>query len=122
MLRMKLPWTFVFAVIVFASAFILVPMNYADAQRGRISLIRDAEIEALIQDYTRPLMKVVGLRPGSVQIHIVNDQSFNAFVSGRGMFIHTGLLLHSKTPGEVIGVIAHELGHIVGGHQIRQRE
>ena len=93
-----------------------------DAQRRGPSLVRDAEIEALVKDYARPLMKAAGLRRGSVAFYIVNDSSFNAFVSGRGMFINTGLLLQAETPGEVIGVIAHELGHIVGAHQIRLRQ
>ena len=92
------------------------------AKKRGLSLIRDAEIEALIKDYAAPLMKAAGLRRGSVNFHVVNDSSFNAFVSGRGMFINTGLLLRSETPGEVIGVIAHELGHIIGGHQIRLRQ
>ncbi|MGI9364143.1 MAG: M48 family metalloprotease [Rhizobiaceae bacterium] len=94
----------------------------AEAQRSGLSLVRDAEIEALVREYSNPLMKAAGLRPGSVQISLVNDSSFNAFVSGRGMFIHTGLLLQAEDPNEVIGVIAHELGHVVGGHQIRMRE
>ncbi|MEL6504643.1 MAG: M48 family metalloprotease [Pseudomonadota bacterium] len=94
----------------------------AMAQRRGISLVRDAEIEALIRDYARPLMRAGGLRRGSVQFRIVNDTSFNAFVSGRGMFINLGLLLRSGTPGEVIGVVAHELGHIIGGHQVRLQE
>ncbi len=96
--------------------------NQAHAQRGGISLIRDAEIEALLADYTVPLMRAAGLKTGSVTINIVNDESFNAFVSGSGLFVNTGLLLQAETPNEVIGVIAHELGHIVGGHQIRLRE
>ena len=94
----------------------------ADAQRRGISLVRDAEIEALVQDYARPLMRAAGLRPGSVRFALVNDNSFNAFVSGRTMFLNTGLLLRAERPGEAIGVIAHELGHIVGGHQLRLRE
>ena len=94
----------------------------SNAQRKGISVVRDAEIEALVKDYARPLMKAGGLRRGSVQFHIVNDNSFNAFVSGRGLFINAGLLLQSKTPGEAIGVIAHELGHLIGGHQARLAE
>ena len=94
----------------------------AEAQRRGLSLVRDAEIEALVREYARPLMKAANLRPGSVRFNIVNDNSFNAFVSGTSMFINTGLLLRSETPGEAIGVIAHELGHIVGGHQIRLRQ
>ncbi|MEP1264646.1 MAG: M48 family metalloprotease [Rhizobiaceae bacterium] len=94
----------------------------ADAQRRGLSFIRDAEIEALIRDMARPLMKAANLRAGSVRFHIVNDPNFNAFVSGRGMYLNTGLLLQAENPNEVIGVMAHELGHIIGGHQIRLRQ
>ncbi len=99
----------------------LLPQT-AQAQRRGISLIRDAEIEALVRDYARPLMKAAGLREGSVRFQIVNDGGFNAFVSGRGLYMNTGLLLQAEDPNEVIGVIAHELGHIIGGHQVRLRE
>ena len=99
--------------------FALATLAPAEARRGRISLIRDAEIESLIQAYARPLMKAAGLKRGSVRFLIANDPSFNAFVSGRNMVIHTGLLLQAETPNEVIGVIAHEIGHITGGHQVR---
>ena len=112
-------WSAIFVVLI---AMVLEFASPASAQRRGTSLIRDAEIEALVKDYARPLMKAAGLRRGSVSFYIVNDPSFNAFVSGKGMFINTGLLLQAETPGEVIGVIAHELGHIVGAHQIRLRQ
>ncbi|MFD0917543.1 M48 family metalloprotease [Pseudahrensia aquimaris] len=102
-----------------ALAFIALMIALTQSFAQRVPLVRDAEIEALIKDYARPLMKAAGLRPGSVRFFIVNDDSFNAFVSRGGMYLHTGLLLQSQTPGEVIGVIAHELGHITGGHEIR---
>ncbi len=112
------------ATVLFIVCFAAITVLPADAQsrRGGISLIRDAEIEALLADYTLPLMRAAGLKKGSVSINIVNDEAFNAFVSGSGLYIHTGLLLQAETPNEVIGVIAHEIGHIVGGHQIRLRE
>ncbi|MEO0546563.1 MAG: M48 family metalloprotease [Pseudomonadota bacterium] len=106
-------------VLVFALQTVLPPTAEA---RKRPSLVRDAEIEALLRDYSRPLLKAAGLSPTAIRFYIVNDPSFNAFVSGRGMFIHTGLLLQSETPNEVIGVLAHEIGHIIGGHQARLRE
>ena len=107
---------------VLALVIALTSITMASAQRRGISVVRDAEIEALVKDYARPLMKAAGLRQGSVAFHIVNSNEFNAFVTGRDMFIHTGLLLQSKTPNEVIGVIAHELGHIKGGHIVRLAE
>ena len=92
------------------------------AQSRRLSLVRDAEIEALLGDYLRPLMKAAGLKRGSVQLYLVNDSSFNAYVAGRGLYVNTGLLLQSEKPNQVIGVLAHELGHIIGGHQFRLSE
>lgn len=83
-------------------------------------LIRDSEIEALITDYATPIMRVAGLGSHNIHIHIVNDQSFNAFViDGQNMFIHTGAISKADTPNQLIGVIAHETGHISGGHLAR---
>jgi predicted Zn-dependent protease len=83
-------------------------------------LIRDAEIEALIADYAAPIMRVAGLGSHNINIHIINDQSFNAFViDGQNMFIHTGAIMKAETPNQLIGVIAHETGHISGGHLAR---
>ncbi len=95
------------------------PSGASAAKRKGLSLIRDAEIEALLHRYATPLFKAAGLRSGAVDIVIVNDPQFNAFVVGRRMFINTGALLEAETPNEIIGVIAHEIGHIVGGHQER---
>ena len=92
------------------------------AQKGKLSLIRDAEIEGLLRDYTQPLFKAAGLGKGAIDIYIVNDDSFNAFVTGRRMFINTGALKISESPNEIIGVLAHETGHIIGGHQNRLRD
>lgn len=83
-------------------------------------LIRDSEIEALITDYAAPVMRVAGLGAHNIHIHIINDQSFNAFViDGQNMFIHTGAIMKAETPNQLIGVIAHETGHISGGHLAR---
>ncbi|MEC7304320.1 MAG: M48 family peptidase, partial [Pseudomonadota bacterium] len=76
----------------------------ASAQ-GRLGLIRDTEIENTIRVYIAPLFEAAGLDPGSVSVHIVNDRNLNAFVAGgQKIFIHSGLLMETKTPGEVIGV------------------
>jgi predicted Zn-dependent protease len=81
-----------------------------------IPLVRDTETENLLKDYSRPIFKAAGL--GShVTMRIVKSESFNAFViDGLNVFINTGTLMQAKTPNEVIGVIAHETGHITGGH------
>ncbi|MBL8576106.1 MAG: M48 family metallopeptidase [Mesorhizobium sp.] len=90
--------------------------------QGRVPIVRDAEIEALVREYARPILKAAGLTKSGIDIILVNDPSFNAFVAGRRMFFNTGALLQSETPNEIIGVIAHEAGHIAGGHQERLRD
>lgn len=87
-----------------------------------VPVVRDAEIEALVRDYARPIFKAAGLANAGIQIVLVNDASFNAFVAGRRLFINTGALLQAETPNEIIGVIAHECGHLAGGHQQKLRD
>lgn len=94
------------------------------AQAQYISFIRDTEIENLLSDYAKPIFRAAGLGSGRVVMRIVRHDSFNAFVlDGKNVFIHTGALTQSETPNQVIGVIAHEAGHIAGGHlaQLRDR-
>lgn len=87
------------------------------------SLIRDAEIENTIRAYATPIFSAAGLDPEAVQIHLIKDDELNAFVAGgQRLFIYTGLLIAAEEPGEVIGVIAHEAGHIAGGHLARLQE
>ena len=87
----------------------------AQAQGRRI--IRDAEIENIIREYATPLLQVAGLNPRAVDVYLIDDPSLNAFVSGgQNLFIHTGLLMSSEDPLRIIGVLAHEIGHISGGH------
>ena len=86
-------------------------------------MIRDVEIENIIQEYATPVFEAAGLNPKSIKTYLVNDHRLNAFVAGgQNMFINTGLLLQADTPGQVIGVIAHETGHIAGGHLARTHE
>lgn len=87
-----------------------------------VPVVHDAEIEALMRDYARSILKVAGLSKSGVDIVLVNDRSFNAFVLGRRMFINIGAIMTAQTPNEIIGVIAHEAGHIAGGHQHRLRQ
>jgi predicted Zn-dependent protease len=95
----------------------------ANAQSNKISLIRDAEIENIIRAYSTPLFQAAGLNPDDVRIHLVNDRSLNAFVAGgQRLFINTGLILQSAHSGQLIGVIAHETGHISGGHLAKMEE
>src|SRR5262249_37854426 len=87
-----------------------------------LPLIRDVEIENLLKDYSRPIFKAAGLGAQNISMRIIRHDSFNAFVlDGHNVFINSGTLLQAKTPNEVIGVIAHETGHIVGGHMAALR-
>lgn len=81
-----------------------------------VPIVRDAETEALIQAYAEPIFKVAGLDGQSMQIFLVPDSRFNAFVADPSrMFINTGAILISETPDEVIGVLAHEAAHLAQG-------
>jgi predicted Zn-dependent protease len=110
------------AIALLVAQFLAGPISTANAQQQRIPVVRDAEIEALVREYARPILAAAGLSKSGVDIILVNDRAFNAFVAGRRMFINTGALLIAETPNEIIGVIAHEAGHIAGGHQERLRE
>ncbi|HEX8263504.1 MAG TPA: M48 family metalloprotease, partial [Allosphingosinicella sp.] len=84
------------------------------------SILRDAETESVFKEMSRPLIEAAGLRPENVQIVLIQDKSINAFVAGgQIVYIHSGLIAAADNANEVQGVIAHELGHITGGHIIR---
>ncbi len=105
------------------TVLLLAAIAFLPTQGSAQGLIRDAEIESLIADYSRPLLKAAGLQPERIGLHIVNDRNLNAFVTnGQNIFIHTGLILEAEEPNMVIGVIAHEIGHITGGHLARGAE
>ena len=83
------------------------------------SILRDAETEALFRDMSAPLIKAAGLEPGNVDIVLINDGSVNAFVAGgQAVYINSGLIGSADSANQVQGVIAHELGHVTGGHAI----
>lgn len=118
---MKLRLAFFLAPIVAAAA---AAPAAAQSRGAGLALIRDAEIEHTIRAYSSPIFQAAGLSAAKIRVHLVNDSRLNAFVAGgRHMFINTGLLMRAEHAGQVIGVIAHETGHIVGGHLVRlQRE
>src|ERR1700674_5546590 len=96
---------------------------HAQAGAPKINVIRDAETEELLRDYTRPILKAAGLAKQNIEVVIINDRAFNAFVAdGHRIFINLGALYESTTPNQIIGVLAHESGHIAGGHLARMRE
>lgn len=87
------------------------------------SILRDAETEALFADMSRPLIEAAGLDPKNVKIILINDKEINAFVAGsQAVYFHSGLIVAADNANEVQGVMAHELGHVTGGHIIRMGE
>jgi len=88
-----------------------------------LSLIRDAEIENTLRAFAYPLLQAGGLSPEALQVHIVNNKTLNAFVAnGQRLFVHTGLIIRAENANQLIGVIAHEVGHIAGGHLVQRYE
>lgn len=104
--------------LAFAAALFAAP-NAAHAQ----GMIRDAEIEDTLRVYTSPLLTAAGVAPDDVHLFIVQDNTLNAGVTGgQNILINTGLIIAAENPNEVIGVLAHETGHIAGGHLARSNE
>ena len=101
---------------------VVAPARAQDIPRG-VPIIRDTEIEQLLRDYSAPVLRTAGLAKQNVKVVMLNDRAFNAFVmDGRHIFINAGALFDAKTPNEIIGVFAHETGHLAGGHLQRLRE
>ncbi|MFT4121052.1 M48 family metalloprotease [Bradyrhizobium sp.] len=108
--------------LVTAAALALSPVPALAQQKGP-PVLRDTETEQLLREYTRPILRVAGLEKQNIQMVIINDGSFNAFVAdGRRIFVNYGAILQSETPNQLIGVLAHETGHLAGGHLAKLRE
>src|ERR1700704_5897815 len=107
-----------------AAALAFAPMSPALAQQQKgPPVIRDTESEQLLRDYTRPILRTAGLEKQNIQIVIINENVFNAFVAdGRRIFVNYGAMMQSETPNQIIGVLAHETGHLAGGHLAKMRE
>jgi predicted Zn-dependent protease len=85
-----------------------------------LRLLQDTETERALQSYEDPLAKAAGLEPGAVRMYIVDDGSVNAFVAeGQNIFVQTGIILYVHNRNELVGVLAHETGHIKAGHLTR---
>jgi len=101
----------------------LASVRAEDHENKGPPVLRDTETEQLLREYTRPILRVAGLEKQNIQMVIINDPSFNAFVAdGRRIFVNYGAILKSETPNQVIGVLAHETGHLAGGHLAKLRE
>jgi predicted Zn-dependent protease len=86
-------------------------------------LLRDAEIESDIKTIAAPVWRAAGLVPGDVAIYMIDDRQLNSFVAGgQAIFLNTGLILRAQNVNQLMGVIAHETGHIAGGHILRTKE
>jgi predicted Zn-dependent protease len=95
----------------------------AQEAEGGPSVLRDSETELLFKDISRPLIQAAGLDPNSVRVVLLNDPEINAFVAtGQTVYIQTGLIQAVDNVNQLQGVIAHELGHVAGGHSIRLQE
>ncbi|HEY4774834.1 MAG TPA: M48 family metalloprotease [Xanthobacteraceae bacterium] len=93
-----------------------------DPMRG-LPIVRDAEIEQLLREYTRPILRAAGLANQNIHPVIISERTFNAFVvDGRRIFVNAGALTEAQTPNQIIGVLAHEIGHIAGGHLAKMRQ
>src|SRR3982074_834430 len=105
-------------------AWATAPMPAALAQEKKgPPILRDTEAEQLLRDYTRPILRTAGLEKQNIQIVILNEGGFNAFVAdGRRIFVNYGAMMQSETPNQIIGVLAHETGHLAGGHLAKMRE
>jgi predicted Zn-dependent protease len=106
-----------------AASLIAVHSGEALAQQGKLPVLRDAETEELLRDYMRPILKAAGLAQQNIEVVIINSKEFNAFVvDARRIFVNYGAIYDSTTPNQIIGVLAHETGHIAGGHLARLRD
>merc|ERR1711991_301158 len=85
--------------------------------------IRDTEIENILYSWTNPILKIAGLEENNLKIHIIADKNINAFVTdGKNMFLNTGLIIKAGSASGLIGVIAHEIGHIKAGHIVKMKQ
>lgn len=107
-------------VLIASLAAMMCGMHRAQAAA---TAIRDTEIENDIRTLASPIWRAAGLTPSDVGVYLIDDNQLNSFVAGgQAIFINTGLVLRAETPNQLIGVIAHETGHIVGGHVLRAKE
>lgn len=112
----KLISSFLFAIV-----FSLSLASTVQSKTKRF--IIDAEIQSHILELAQPILEVAGLPKNSVKIYIIEDDTIGAFVmKGRKLFLHTGLLIKTQTPAQLLGVLAHEIAHIAAGHLIRRSQ
>ncbi len=117
-IRAKIPSSVftVLSAVAIATVAVVAPANAGSG-------IRDAEIEKTLREYGEPIWKAAGLDPKAIHVYIINDPSINAFVAGgQNIFMNTGTIMELDSPAQLKGIIAHETGHIAGGHLARGPE
>jgi predicted Zn-dependent protease len=109
-------------IILLLVCILATPPALAERKRD-MNILRDAETESWLRDLAAPVWKEAGIPRDSINLVLVNNNEVNAFVAGgMNIFLYTGLLKTAKSPDEILGVIAHETGHIAGGHLLRGQE
>lgn len=109
------------AKILLVSSLLMVGFIKDSVAAGGI--VRDEEIEATLDIYAEPLLEAAGIPPSSVEIILIDQDELNAFVAGgMNIFIYTGLIMETETPEALMGIMAHEIGHIAGGHLVRTHQ
>jgi len=110
-------------IIAIASVVVVAAVAFSQPATAGDTIIRDTEIEADIRTMVTPIWKAAGLEPSALHVYLVEDKQINSFVAGgQNEFINTGLITRAQTPNQLIGVLAHETGHIAGGHLTRFQE
>ena len=100
--------------------FFVGVLSFSQAAAAAETFIRDTEIEADIRTMVTPIWKAEGVEPSALHVYLIEDKQINSFVAGgQNEFINTGLIMRAETPNQLIGVLAHETGHIAGGHLTR---
>jgi predicted Zn-dependent protease len=95
----------------------------AQADDNAINFLRDAEMEHYLRAWMTPIWKVAGLDPDAVHVYVINDPTLNSFVAGgQNIFLNSGTIMRSTSANQLIGIMAHETGHIAGGHLARKTQ
>ncbi|MDP9103096.1 MAG: M48 family metalloprotease, partial [Pseudomonadota bacterium] len=100
-----------------ATAMVGPLATVAQAQEAQPRLIEDTEINDILHKECDPVFVAAGINPRDMRIVLIEDRELNAgTASSKLIGINTGLIAETKTPNELIGVMAHETGHAAGGH------
>lgn len=103
--------------------FFAIVLSWVSFPALSASIINDTETEKVISELIKPLAVAANIPETRLNVHIVNDDTFNAFVmGGEDVYVYTGLLTRIKTPNALRAVIAHEMGHMIGGHMVQMSE